>query len=208
VNLGDIDSTALVNNIRDYNITGLTTNATGSNTVVIEQQAGASNARDLDWVRLVGTGSGVAGNDTLLGGGGNDRLFGMGGNDTLTGGTGVDKFIYSANFNNGNDTVTDFEVGIDKIVLADLLPLANAAAQAPNLVNSPTIALTDLVSSAMTSGHAAANQAVTWNDATHTLTFGWGGSVTFTGLATSYASANAFLTANGILTADGFNNNI
>jgi Ca2+-binding RTX toxin-like protein len=132
----------------------------------------------------------------------------MGGNDTLTGGIGADKFIYSANFNNGNDTVTDFEVGIDKIVLADLLPLANAAAQAPNLVNSPTIALTDLVSGAMTSGHAAANQAVTWNDATHTLTFGWGGSVTLTGLATSYASANAFLTANGILTADGFNNNI
>ncbi len=71
-------------------------------------------------------------------------------------------------------------------------------------VASPTITVSDLINSAGNTGHASSNQTVTWNDSTHTLSFGWGGSVTFSGLSTSYTDAASFLTANGILTADGF----
>ena len=203
--IADIDPNASrTNNIRDYTITGLTTNATGTNTLELDQKTNATNARDIDLVRLAGKGTGVAGDDILTGNNGNDRLFGMGGNDTMTGGAGNDRFIFVASFNNGTDTITDFQDGVDKIVLADLFPIANATTQTALLVNSPTITLSDLVSGNMGTGGAPQNQAVTWNDTTHTLTFGWGGSVTLTGFTGSYASANAFLTANGVLTGDGF----
>ena len=54
------------------------------------------------------------GNDNNLSGfGGNDTLGGGGGNDTLVGGTGGDIFVIG--LGGGNDTVADFENGIDKI---------------------------------------------------------------------------------------------
>lgn len=53
------------------------------------------------------------GNDTLRGGGGNDRLDGEGGDDILSGGKGKDTFI----FNGGNDEITDFRAGQDKLLL-------------------------------------------------------------------------------------------
>ncbi|XZN92083.1 MAG: SBBP repeat-containing protein [Microcoleus sp.] len=65
-------------------------------------------------------------NDTLLGGSGDDILFGNRdddllngglGNDTLTGGNGNDKFLLSTN--SGIDTITDFEVGKDLLVLGN-----------------------------------------------------------------------------------------
>jgi Ca2+-binding RTX toxin-like protein len=56
---------------------------------------------------------GMAGNDKLVGGAGNDILRGGLGTDTLTGGTGADIFQFEAN--NGNDKVTDFVSGTDKL---------------------------------------------------------------------------------------------
>ncbi|WP_293572727.1 calcium-binding protein [Phaeobacter sp.] len=55
------------------------------------------------------------GSDTLFGGAGADRLLGGGSDDILTGGAGADVFI----FNDGDhtDTITDFEVGVDRIRL-------------------------------------------------------------------------------------------
>jgi Ca2+-binding RTX toxin-like protein len=205
--LGDIDNTATVTNqIRDYTFSGLTTVAGGNNTVSIQQASGASNARDLDYVRMVGTNTGAGGNDTLDGGTGNDTFFGGIGNDIMTGGAGADTFVISAGFNNGNDVVNDFVVGTDKLQLVDLLALGHLTTEKPNLVASPTILISDLISTTAggLAGHAGPDQTVTWNDTTHTLSFAWGGSVTFTGMTTSYASAAAFLTANGVLTADGF----
>jgi VCBS repeat-containing protein len=57
------------------------------------------------------------GNDLLDGGTGNDVLDGGNGNDTLTGGAGADKFVFGKG--GGNDIVTDFDTGLDRLFLAD-----------------------------------------------------------------------------------------
>lgn len=63
-------------------------------------------------------------NDVLVGGDGQDQLFGGSGNDTLngdlgddllTGDSGADFFIFRSG--HGNDTISDFELGQDKIVI-------------------------------------------------------------------------------------------
>ncbi len=59
---------------------------------------------------------GGTGNDVLSGGAGNDTLYGETGNDTLTGGSGSDTFVYSSG--DGNDTITDYTAGQDKIKIA------------------------------------------------------------------------------------------
>ena len=52
-----------------------------------------------------------SGNDTVATGAGIDTLEGEEGDDMLTGGLGADMFVFDGTF--GNDTVTDFEDGID-----------------------------------------------------------------------------------------------
>jgi Ca2+-binding RTX toxin-like protein len=59
--------------------------------------------------------SGLAGSDSLFGDAGNDTLRGGLGADTLTGGTGADLFVFEAG--GGNDKITDFVSGVDKIDL-------------------------------------------------------------------------------------------
>lgn len=74
---------------------------------------------------------GKAGNDTLLGGDGNDQIWGDDGDDLIRGGRGNDR-IYGDNrqgaqgsdifvlaMSEGRDLIFDFEVGIDKIGLAN-----------------------------------------------------------------------------------------
>jgi len=65
---------------------------------------------------------GQLGNDTLTGGLGDDFMNGGVGDDILTGGVGSDRFLFDTGSNFvsadlGVDTITDFEEGIDKIVL-------------------------------------------------------------------------------------------
>ncbi|MFZ8340978.1 hypothetical protein ACO1LU_14445, partial [Staphylococcus aureus] len=70
---------------------------------------------------------GEDGNDTLDGGNGSDTIRGGQGDDVLTGGTdsATDYFVFtnannatsSAQLNFGNDIITDFQHGIDKIAL-------------------------------------------------------------------------------------------
>lgn len=60
---------------------------------------------------------GGAGNDRLSGGPGNDRIVDGPGDDILTGGPGADTFVFVAD--GLPDRVTDFEIGIDRIDLAD-----------------------------------------------------------------------------------------
>lgn len=66
--------------------------------------------------KTVGTGR----RDTLVGTAANDQITGGVGGDILTGGDGFDQFIYT-NIRDAGDTITDFEIGKDKIVLAQLL---------------------------------------------------------------------------------------
>lgn len=68
--------------------------------------------------RLVGGGGndnllGGGGNDSIAGGGGRDRIQGQKGVDVLTGGAGRDTFVF--NRGDGQDSITDFELGIDLI---------------------------------------------------------------------------------------------
>ena len=58
------------------------------------------------------------GNDlknSIVGGSGDDTFYGNGGNDTLKGGNGKDVFVYSSG--DGNDIITDYTTGQDKIKL-------------------------------------------------------------------------------------------
>ena len=55
--------------------------------------------------------------DTLFGGSGNDELIGEAGSDLITGNAGSDRFSYYA-LNHRGDTITDFTVGEDLIVIS------------------------------------------------------------------------------------------
>jgi VCBS repeat-containing protein len=61
---------------------------------------------------------GCLGDDLLLGELGDDTLMGGEGNDTLTGGEGIDTFVI--NPNHGNNLITDFQLGQDQLMLADI----------------------------------------------------------------------------------------
>lgn len=71
---------------------------------------------------------GYGGDDILLGGRGNDTLVGGSGNDTMTGGAGNDMFVFAkltaleneTSPELGNDLVTDFATGIDRIDVTGL----------------------------------------------------------------------------------------
>ncbi|MDA9020304.1 putative Ig domain-containing protein, partial [Flavimaricola sp.] len=58
---------------------------------------------------------GLGGNDSISGSGGGDRLSGDAGNDILSGGASADTFVFA--LNDGNDEITDFELGVDSISL-------------------------------------------------------------------------------------------
>jgi Ca2+-binding RTX toxin-like protein len=59
---------------------------------------------------------GGGGADKLKGGGGNDIIYGGKGDDTLTGNAGRDKFVFRKK--DGDDVITDFDVGSDRIKIA------------------------------------------------------------------------------------------
>jgi predicted extracellular nuclease len=68
----------------------------------------------------VNTITGTAGADRLSGTDGRDALIGLGGRDTLSGGAGRDRFVYNG-VQEGIDTITDFTINEDTIVLTGLL---------------------------------------------------------------------------------------
>ena len=97
-------------------------------------------------------------NDVLDGGAGNDKLYGGTGNDTLTGGADADQFIVNAKAF-GNDTVTDFQDGVDKIRIqgvagwddfSDVTVSANGSGWAViTFSDGSTITLTGVLASAV-----------------------------------------------------------
>jgi hypothetical protein len=64
--------------------------------------------------------NGTSARDVLIGTSNYEFITGLQGRDRLTGGGGNDQFIYTSMSDRG-DTITDFEVGKDKIVLTQLL---------------------------------------------------------------------------------------
>jgi Ca2+-binding RTX toxin-like protein len=62
---------------------------------------------------------GGVGNDTLVGDSGENIFFGDEGNDLISGGENRDQFVLFAN--NGTDTITNFQIELDVIVLGDSL---------------------------------------------------------------------------------------
>ncbi|MEM1398927.1 MAG: hypothetical protein AAGF58_03560, partial [Pseudomonadota bacterium] len=85
---------------------------------------GTNNADSLNALGGDDVVRGYGGNDTLIGGQGDDTLRGEAGDDVLTGNEGADVVrIRSGKWGQGDDRVTDFEVGTDKIALvaADML---------------------------------------------------------------------------------------
>ena len=63
---------------------------------------------------------GTAGRDNLTGSAGDDLITGGIGADTLTGLGGADQFVFTS-LRDGIDTITDFQPGVDRIVLTQLL---------------------------------------------------------------------------------------
>ncbi len=84
---------------------------------------------------------GGKGVDELLGGGGNDTLDGNEGDDLLYGNGGADIFIIGNNNadNSGEDTIADFEAGIDKIKLFNGINFTDLT-----LVFNPTLSSTSI----------------------------------------------------------------
>lgn len=74
-----------------------------------------------------------AGDDVIDGGAGNDTLYGRAGTDTLTGGTGADIFAVTKFDQGTTDTITDFENGIDRLDITDILDGTNLISDASSL---------------------------------------------------------------------------
>jgi Ca2+-binding RTX toxin-like protein len=64
---------------------------------------------------------GGSGANMIEGGAGNDWIRGLGGKDMLGGGKGADTFVWLRKDADALDRITDFEVGVDKLDLADFL---------------------------------------------------------------------------------------
>ncbi|MFC0202803.1 family 16 glycosylhydrolase [Novosphingobium soli] len=87
---------------------------------------------------------GWAGIDVLDGGLGNDVLNGGSGDDVMTGGAGSDTFVFAAGY--GKDAVTDFQHGVDKLVLveaeASAFAIAHGAGATVVTIGAESITLT------------------------------------------------------------------
>lgn len=114
ITLKDVATLSTVNIINDttpVNSVNVNTYYNDDNSIVtLSPEVKTANASERTKpIRI--TGNNLA--NLILGGKGNDTLDGTEGNNTLTGGKGKDIFIY----NGGNDIITDYEKGKDKISL-------------------------------------------------------------------------------------------
>jgi Ca2+-binding RTX toxin-like protein len=79
---------------------------------------------------------GGAGNDALVGTSGSDLFTGGAGDDVFTGGDGHDAFVFSSG--SGNDTINDFTVGTDELVLTGGMTASFVEQGSDTLVNFDT----------------------------------------------------------------------
>ena len=104
----------------------------------------------IEWLTLSGTGNINAGGNSLgnklTGNSGNNTLNGGTGNDTLTGGGGIDFFKFNTALGANNvDTITDFQVNVDKILLDDAIfaAVGTSLTASEFVANATGVATTD-----------------------------------------------------------------
>ena len=88
--------------------------------------------------------SGGSENDALRGDAGRDTLDGGTGDDAMAGGGGADVFVFANGF--GSDTISDFEVGIDRLdfrLNSQINSLADFNAAAISFSGNTLVSLTD-----------------------------------------------------------------
>ncbi|CAA2104988.1 Bifunctional hemolysin/adenylate cyclase [Methylobacterium bullatum] len=86
----------------------------------IENVTGGKGADSLTGSSVANVLKGGAGRDTISGGEGKDLIYGGAASDSLTGGSGADRFYFDTKLGRSNvDTLTDFRVRLDKLVLDD-----------------------------------------------------------------------------------------
>ncbi|NJO98394.1 MAG: CHRD domain-containing protein [Pleurocapsa sp. CRU_1_2] len=107
----------------------------------IPQIVGTAQADELQGTSADEILQGLGGNDTLLGKQGNDWLTGGAGHDSLTGGEDSDRFLLTAS--QGTDTITDFQDGIDYLVLDGGLTFGQLSITYSEANQSTQIGLTD-----------------------------------------------------------------
>ena len=138
---------------------------------------------------------GGAGNDDLTGGAGNDYLDGKAGNDELTGGVGIDQFVFSTAPGTANlDTIEDFEIGVDRILLSPaafsaLSALAPGALDASHFVTGDGAVAGD------------ADDFLLYDTTSHLLSYDADGNGLETAIAIANLSNDAALTASDIFIA-------
>jgi serralysin len=127
--------------------------------------------------------SGGAGNDILNGGTGNDTLWGGLGDDVLTGGVGNDKYLFQSDsvFSTslGVDYISDFEAGLDQIVLSKITfnAITNLAGQA--LTDFAVVTDDEFVN--------ASNARIVFSQGTGSLFYNQDGSILGTGTVFEFA---------------------
>ena len=105
---------------------GTTTINTSTDITVLNEVVGTLLDDNLDGGFDADAIYGLAGNDILQGSSGDDTILGASGNDTLTGGAGEDSFVFELGDQGtvdtpAQDTITDFEVGVDHLDISDFL---------------------------------------------------------------------------------------
>ncbi len=126
---------------------------------------------------------GGAGNDILNGGTGNDTLWGGLGDDVLTGGVGNDKYLFQSDsvFSTslGVDYISDFEAGLDQIVLSKITfnAITNLAGQA--LTDFAVVTDDEFVN--------ASNARIVFSQGTGSLFYNQDGSILGTGTVFEFA---------------------
>ena len=104
---------------------------------------------------------GGKGNDLIIGGDGDDFLFGGDGNDSLIGGNGSDRFLLSTN--SGIDTILDFEVGKDLLVLGNGLSFSQLSISQDNTSTFIRFSATGEILSSLNGVTASAINAANFN---------------------------------------------
>lgn len=142
--------------------------------------------------------SGGAGEDALYGREGDDTLVGGAGTDILSGGAGSDRFLFNAG--DGNDFITDFVQGVDRITLS-------RSAFGLNAITGGEAALTSANADFITSGTVATSSKATffWNAGTGVLSYDADGSGAGAAVHLATLTNGSSLSLSNIYTVGGAN---